>query len=51
MKNEELLCHSERSNEVAKSIYETWGFSPLVELGSKEQDLVMKSLDYFVNKC
>ena len=33
---EYVSCHPERS--VAESIYKTWGFSPIVALGSKEQD-------------
>lgn len=31
----------------AKSIYETWGFSPLVELGSEEQDPDLKAALFF----
>jgi hypothetical protein len=36
------VCHPERSNVVAESIYETSQLVDLVELGSKEQDLVEK---------
>ena len=34
-----------------KRIYETWGFSPLVELGSKEQDPVtLTRLDWTLRR-
>ena len=35
--NDKRECHPEWS--AAESIYKTWGFSPIVALGSKEQDL------------
>ena len=38
------VCHPERSNVVAESIYETSQLVDLVELGSKEQDLDQRDL-------